>query len=146
MYNDWANRKLIAAIKQSADQTEQIKLFSHLIHTQNKWMNRITKKLGDSSFKWFGEPFGINELEDRWDESITRWISLIEKTDENGLQNDVTFKRGSDGHEMKLSLLDLTLQMNYHSIHHRAQINKLLSAQGIVPPATDYIFTVLREA
>ncbi|MGZ3921946.1 MAG: DinB family protein [Bacteroidia bacterium] len=36
--------------------------------------------------------------------------------------------------------------MNYHSIHHRAQVNTLMSKQGIKPPATDYIFTVLQEA
>ncbi len=46
---------------------------------------------------------------------------------------------------MGVTLMDLALQLNYHNIHHRAQINTLISKQGIKPPATDYIFTKLQE-
>jgi uncharacterized damage-inducible protein DinB len=46
---------------------------------------------------------------------------------------------------MGIKLVDLVLQLNYHSIHHRAQINKLMSQQWIIPPATDYIYTKLIE-
>jgi uncharacterized damage-inducible protein DinB len=46
---------------------------------------------------------------------------------------------------MQLKIKDLMLQLNYHCIHHRAQVNTLISKQGIKPPATDYIFTVLQE-
>ena len=58
----------------------------------------------------------------------------------------VEFKRQSDGITLVVKIKDVVLQLNYHSIHHRAQINKLISRQGITPPATDYIYTAIREA
>jgi len=58
---------------------------------------------------------------------------------------DIIFTRPNDGKKMAVILRDLFLQLNYHSIHHRAQINSLISKQGIKPPATDYILTVLKE-
>ena len=40
-YNDQINKKLLGKIKLLGDGTEAIKLFSHLINCQYKWMARI---------------------------------------------------------------------------------------------------------
>lgn len=144
-YNDWANTNLLEAIKQLPDNEKSVKLFSHLIHAQDKWYNRITKQVDDSSIDWMGSSFTIDGLELKWNESIYKWIKLIEKKNETDLQQDVVFSRVSDGKQMGIKLVDLCLQLNYHSIHHRAQINTLISQQGLTPPATDYIFTKLKE-
>ncbi len=144
-YNDSSNKALLAVIKTLSEKEESIKLFSHFITTQNKWFNRITKETDDSKHQWFGELYSVTELDLKWEESIHKWISLIENTTESGLDDLVKFKRQSDGQEMGLSLKDLSLQINYHCIHHRAQINTLISKQGVKPPVTDYIFTRLKE-
>jgi uncharacterized damage-inducible protein DinB len=144
-YNDWANKQLLTAILSLPDKTEAVKLFSHLITAQDKWLNRIEKKTGDSTLTWFGPVFPENELAQRWEQSITKWITLLEAETEAGLENKVTFIRPSDGKTMGVRLKDLALQLNYHSIHHRAQMNSLISRQGIKVPATDYIFTALEE-
>jgi uncharacterized damage-inducible protein DinB len=145
-YNNWANRKLLETVLILPEKSEAIKLFSHLISTQNKWLNRITKEADDSTFSWFGENLPAEELEAAWQKSITPWLELLEKQTEETLEEDVIFNRPSDGKIMSLKLRDLLLQLNYHNIHHRAQINTIISKQGITPPATDYIFTVLKEA
>lgn len=61
------------------------------------------------------------------------------------MEEYLQFTRQSDGVKMGVKIKDLALQINLHSVHHRAQINSLLSKQGIKPPATDYIFTKLQE-
>jgi uncharacterized damage-inducible protein DinB len=144
-YNDWANQKLVETIKQLPYQEEAVKLYSHLILAQDKWYNRITKRLEDSSFNWMMPLFSVDELAIKWHTSITEWIAIIELTAETDLQQAIVFNRASDGKQLSVTLLDLCLQLNYHSMHHRAQINTLISKQGIVPPATDYIFTKLKE-
>jgi uncharacterized damage-inducible protein DinB len=144
-YNDWANRRLLDGIKHLTDQEESIKLFSHLISAQNKWMNRISKQLEDKSLSWFGESLPLALLEDEWDRSINEWIGYMEKLSDEELDFEVEFTRITDGQKMGVKLKDIALQLNYHSIHHRAQINKLMSQQGQAVPATDYIFTVLKE-
>lgn len=144
-YNDWANINLLETIKQLPDKEKSVNLFSHLIHTQDKWYNRITKQVDDSSIAWMDPSFALEELKLKWNESIYKWIKLIEEKNEIDLQQDVVFSRASDGKQMGIKLVDLCLQLNYHSIHHRAQINTLISQQGLIPPATDYIFTKLKE-
>lgn len=144
-YNDWANRKLLAVIKQLPHKEESIKLFSHLINAQDKWFNRITKLQNDTNFAWSTPVFPFEELEERWENSISVWLDLIKSKAETELQDNVIFSRVSDGKQMGIKFIDLVLQLNYHSIHHRAQINKLMSQQGITPPATDYIYTKLIE-
>ena len=144
-YNDGANKQLLEAIQNLPDKEDAIKLFSHLITAQDKWFNRIAKKVDDSSLAWSGPVFPEKELAQRWEVSVTNWISLLENETEAGLENMISFKRPSDGKTMGVSLKDLALQLNYHSIHHRAQINSLISRQAQKVPLTDYIFTVLKE-
>lgn len=144
-YNDWANRQLLETIKQLPEKQKAVELFSHFIHAQDKWYNRITKQKEDSTFAWMTPVLPLEELEAKWMTSVNAWLNLLNTKTENQLQEDVIFNRAHDGKAMAITLADLCLQLNYHSIHHRAQINTLMSQQGIKPPATDYIFTKLRE-
>jgi uncharacterized damage-inducible protein DinB len=41
--------------------------------------------------------------------------------------------------------LDIALQLNYHSIHHRAQMQVLIRQQGMEPDFIDYIGTKYRK-
>jgi len=144
-YNDWANRRLLEAIKQVSEKDETVKLFSHLISAQNKWLNRVTNERTDSTNEWFGTPLELEQLESRWNESVTRWLQLLESKNEEDLETTVIFARPSDGKKLSVKLCDLVLQINYHSINHRGQILRLLREQGIKAPATDYILTVFKE-
>ena len=144
-YNDWANGKLLESVKQLKEQEGSVKLYSHLILAQDKWYNRIAKEKEDSSLAWMTPVISLNDLEIMWHESIRVWIELIGSKSEAELYEDVVFNRASDGKRMGIKLMDLALQLNYHSIHHRAQINRLISEQGLTPPSTDYIYTKLKE-
>ena len=144
-YTDWANRTLLAVVLQLPDPGEAQRLFSHFISSQDKWMNRISGEREDREYAWFGEIFPLEELESRWGKSIEKWYALIDKLEEKDLDGDVFFQRPSDGQKMSVKLRDIMLQMNYHGIHHRAQVNTMIRQQGLVPPPTDYILTVLKE-
>jgi uncharacterized damage-inducible protein DinB len=144
-YNKWATLKLIECIETIKDQDESLKLVSHLISAQDKWYNRITKEKEDAGFLWFGEIYPIHEIKEAWCASIDQWITYLESLNESDLDNFLRFTNPSNGKKMQLKIKDLMLQLNYHCIHHRAQVNTLISKQGIKPPPTDYIFTVLSE-
>jgi uncharacterized damage-inducible protein DinB len=144
-YNDWANRKLLETIKELPDKEEAIMLFSHFITSQDKWLNRITKKVDDNTLTWFNPIFPLHQLESKWKESLDKWIGLIEDKNDSEIENNIEFNRVSDGKKLAVKIRDIVLQLNYHSIHHRAQINRIIRQQGLTPPATDYIFTALKE-
>jgi uncharacterized damage-inducible protein DinB len=145
-YNDWANTTLLKTILQLPDRKESVQLFSHLIHSQDKWFNRMTLQKPDTEFSWMGSSFTELTLLKEWKRSFEQWHTFLKESKEEELDNDIIFTKPADGKKMKVSVKDVLLQLNYHSIHHRAQINKLVSSQGVAVPATDYIFTALREA
>lgn len=144
-YNDWANKKLLESIRQLPDNGEAVKLFNHLITAQNKWLNRITKEKDDNAIAWFDKMIPADQLENVWSESINNWMNFLEKCKDSDFETEVSFQRPGNEKKYSVKIRDLVLQINYHSIHHRAQINLIIRKQGFEPPKTDYILTVIKE-
>lgn len=145
-YNDWAYRQVLSAIAALPEKVEVLKLMDHVIMAQRRWYNRVVKEVDDSSISWAGQAFPVNEIEAKWGKNVSKWLKLLEQTDGADLEKYIVFARPSDGKNMKVKLRDIMLQINYHAIHHRAQINRIMREQGHPIPSTDYIVTVLQEA
>jgi uncharacterized damage-inducible protein DinB len=71
------------------------------------------------------------------------WLSFLSSKSEEEIFQPVTFV-GFDGGKFAATIKDIALQLNYHSIHHRAQIQYLIRKQGIEPEFVDYIGTVYK--
>ena len=143
-YNDWANRKLLEKIRQLPDKEESIKFFSHLINSMNKWMARILHDANAPQMDWWNPEYPLEELESRWNECLQRWILFLEGKTEEQVFEVIRFV-GFDGGQFEAKLIDIALQLNYHSIHHRAQIQTMIRKQGLEPDFLDYIGTVYRK-
>ena len=143
-YNDFANRKLPEKIILLNDKTECVKLFSHLINCQYKWMARITGNPKAQEMSWWDPVYPLNELEREWTKSLHLWITWLNSKSENELNTEVQFI-GFDGGIYAATPTDIALQLNYHSIHHRAQMQKLIREQGLEPDFLDYIGTKYRK-
>jgi uncharacterized damage-inducible protein DinB len=145
-FNKSVNLKILESIKQLPDKDEAVKLFSHLITSHNKWMVRFTNRNEDSKHTWFEQPFDLDELESKWIEVVDMWLAYVENNDEASFDEGFHFNRPGDGKEMYVKIRDVILQINYHSIYHRAQIARIIREQELTPPSTDYIMTVIKEA
>ncbi|HEY2582020.1 MAG TPA: DinB family protein [Mucilaginibacter sp.] len=144
LFNDLTNRKLLEKINELPDKTESIKLFSHLINSQYKWMARIMHNPDAAKMSWWEPLYELDSLENEWDKSLQLWLNYInERTDEQ-LATEVTFI-GLDGSTWAATPMNIALQLNYHSIHHRAQIQTIIRNQGFEPEFVDYIGTKYRK-
>ena len=143
-YNDQTNKKLLGKIKLLNDDTEAIKLFSHLINCQFKWMARILQDTSAVKLSWWEPVYDFDKLEIEWTKSLTPWLDYIGKKTEEELSTEVEFV-GFDNTKWVATPKDIALQLNYHSIHHRAQIQTILRQQGIEPDFVDYIGTKYRK-
>lgn len=142
--NDATNKKLLSKIKALNDKEESVKLFSHLINCQYKWMARIMQDATAKKMNWWEPVYDFDQLEEEWTKSLDLWIAYISgKTDEE-LSTEVTFIGYDDG-LWAATPKDIALQLNYHSIHHRAQIQTIIRQQGIEPDFVDYIGTRYRK-
>jgi len=143
-YNDATNKKLLDKINLLNDKKESVRLFSHLINCQFKWMARLVQDPNAKQMSWWDPVYDFNKLDEEWTKSLTPWIRyLTEKTDEE-LSTEITFI-GYDDSIWAATPIDIALQLNYHSIHHRAQIQTLIRQQGIEPDFVDYIGTKYRK-
>jgi len=143
-WNDKANRQILAKIRQLPSQEESIKFFSHLINSQIKWLKRIEVFPNDPNLDWWKPLYKPDDLEPEWEKSLKAWLDLITSKSEEELFQDVKWV-GFDGGVYTGALKDIALQLNYHSIHHRAQIQSIIRKQGMEPDFVDYIGTVYRK-
>jgi uncharacterized damage-inducible protein DinB len=144
MFNDSTNKKLLVKISQLNDKKEAVKLFSHLINSQYKWMARILQDPGAKEMSWWDPVYDFEKLEEEWTKSVNTWINYISVKTEQELSTEVVFV-GYDNGTWAATPQDIALQLNYHSIHHRAQIQTIIRQQGIEPDFVDYIGTRYRK-
>src|SRR5258705_11360512 len=139
-FNDHANKMLLEKIRLLPDKTEAIRYFSHLINSQDKWLKRIEVYPEDPKMDWWEPVYELEQLEEEWNRSLKAWISFLESKTEQEIFEEVKFK-GYDGGHWSVVLKDIALQLNYHSIHHRAQVQTIIRQQGLQPDFIDYIGT-----
>ena len=117
---------------------------SHLVNSQLKWLARINQTPNAPQMSWWEPVYKLDELAEKWRQSVAQWIALLEgKTEEEIIQ--VVRFIGFDGGHWEAKLVDIALQLNYHSIHHRAQMQTIIRQQGLEPDFLDYIGTVYRK-
>jgi uncharacterized damage-inducible protein DinB len=143
-YNDRANRQILESIAKLPEKEQCIKFFSHLINSQKKWMARIIEYPNNPEMSWWDPVYPFEKLEEEWSNSLGAWIRFLQEKTESSLAEEVLFV-GYDGSKFSATLQDIALQLNYHNIHHRAQIQMLIREQGFDAPFVDYIGTVYKK-
>jgi uncharacterized damage-inducible protein DinB len=143
-FNDGANREMMKKLTSLPDKTMVLKHLSHLINSQNKWMERIIQNPEANTLSWWDPVYAEEELLLKWETSVQRWLDFIASKSEEELNTEVIFT-GFDGAQWAATPADIALQLNYHSIHHRAQIQLFIREQGVEPDFIDYIGTKYRR-
>ena len=143
-FNDYANKKILARIKELPEKEMCVKFFSHLINSQNKWMARIIEYPQAPNLNWWEPVYELDKLEEEWTKSIQTWLSYLEGKTEEEVFEEKKFI-GYDGGVWISQIKDIALQLNYHSIHHRAQIQTIIRQQGLQPDFIDYIGTKYKK-
>jgi len=144
LFNDGMNKSMLKKMNELADKEGCIKFFSHLINSQNKWMARILQDAKAPGMSWWDPVYAFGHLQEKWNASLQTWIDFLQNRTEEEISEEVEFT-GYDGARWKARLVDIALQLNYHSIHHRAQMQMLIRQQGIEPDFIDYIGTKYKK-
>jgi uncharacterized damage-inducible protein DinB len=143
-YNDRANRQALEAISLLSEKDSCVRFFSHMINSMRKWMARIMEYPRNPEMSWWEPVYPFERLEQEWDNCLQAWVQFLSSKTDEEMGQDVLFV-GYDGSKFSARLQDIALQLNYHSIHHRAQIQAIIRAQGFDAPFVDYIGTVYKK-
>ncbi len=143
-YNDFANRKVLEKIRLLPDKARAIEIFSHLINSQDKWLARFEAYPQAANMSWWQPVYPLDKLETEWRRSLGAWLEFIQNKSEEDLFQEAKVV-ADDSSRCAAPFKDIALQLNYHSIHHRANIQSIIRAQGLEPDFIDYIGTVYRR-
>lgn len=133
-YNFWANKRLAGSINsQGIDNEMVMKLFSHIVLSEQLWMLRMEG--GDYLGKNFWKVLSLPECETIMNENKTKYIDFISV---KNFSETATYKN-SKGIEYTTSIYDILTHVSFHSAYHRAQIAKEVRRLNKEPVLTDYI-------
>ncbi len=96
-YNESTTLKLLEKIRQLPDNEQCIKFISHLINSQLKWLARISGESGAPQMSWWDPVYILEELDERWKQSVELWISLLERKSEDEIMDVVRFNGFDSG-------------------------------------------------
>jgi uncharacterized damage-inducible protein DinB len=137
-FNEAANIRMTEFVRPIEPNAEMVRHLSHLANCQYKWLDRITCFPETSTLDWWSPVYNADELPDHFRRSTAAWIDHLQGLREEDLDRLSPFI-GMDGSAWEASVRDIALQLNFHSFHHRAQVNMLIRQAGHVPPFIDYI-------
>ncbi|MEQ9297753.1 MAG: DinB family protein [Cyclobacteriaceae bacterium] len=136
-YNAWANEMLYSYLREGAYQNKKIDvLFSHITVSQILWHNRIT---GQEKPKWgLFDTIPTHILLELNQKSNKAWQEVVLGTSKSGFKEMISYV-DTEGRSQHTQLRDILTHVANHGTHHRGQIVAWLRAEGIAPPALDYI-------
>ena len=140
IYNDWANRRIITALK-SANSDGARRILGHLLITEQEYYERL---YGKDSFGFdFWQDLSLEECGDLARANAERGEKLLRKFDDEGLDLKTRYRTG-EGVWFENTFRQLLTHVLFHSSTHRGNIILKLREENYTPPKIDYIIH-LRE-
>ncbi len=137
-YNEWANRRMIAALKASHDPpAKALRALTHLLIAEKTWLLRLKNDLDTTGYEFWPE-LSLEECEALAAETASAYSELLAELTEDGLDSVATYKN-SKGIEYQTSYRDIVTHVEVHSAYHRGQVAMSIRAEGGEPANTDYI-------
>ena len=136
--NRQANTKMVSNISKLSAPEESIRLLSHLVNCQYKWLDRIRQFPEDSNLDWWDPLYSLEELPEQFEKSSLLWIDYLSDKSDDEIETSMKYV-GYDGSTWEARLKDIALQLIFHSFHHRAQMQMMVRSQGQKPAFIDYI-------
>lgn len=137
-YNEWANRRVIASLRASADPpAKALRALSHLLVAEQAWMKRLRENLDSTGFDFW--PAGsIDACEALEDEVSRSYREFLGDLTEDRLGSFARY-RNSKGMSFETPYRDVLTHVMLHSAYHRGQVATAVREAGGEPASTDYI-------
>lgn len=139
-YNDWANRRMVVALKHN-DSSRSLQILTHLLITEKEYYQRLYGK--DSTGFNFWPELTIDDCGTLARECAEAYEKLLRRFEEDGLDVRARY-RTSEGVKCENTFRELLAHVLFHSSIHRGNIMLKLREDGFEPPKIDYII-YLRE-
>jgi uncharacterized damage-inducible protein DinB len=136
-YDDWANREVIAALRQPNPPLKALRLMAHIVATEFVWLARLNGEADPAVWpEW-----GFEETERQQGEIARKMKEYLLACGPAGLGREVEYKN-TKGARWQNWVADILTHVVMLSAFHRGQIAMVLRDAGLDPAYTDYIHAV----
>jgi uncharacterized damage-inducible protein DinB len=139
-YDDWADRRTIAALEVT-DSKKSRSILAHILITKQEYFERLSGK--DSTGFDFWPDLSLSECRQLTRSTTDQYRALLATGDESVLERTAEYKT-SAGIPYENSYSELLTHVLFHSSIHRGNIVLKMREEGLEPPKVDYIL-YLRE-
>jgi len=139
-YNDWANRRILVSVKNTASERSR-QILAHLLITEKEYYERLYGKCSTGFDFW--PDLTTEDCGTLARETAEAFEKLLRRFDEDGLEIRAKY-RTSEGIPCENTFRELLTHVLTHSSIHRGNIMLKLREEGFEPPKIDYII-YLRE-
>lgn len=138
VYDEWANREVLAAMRSSGADERSLQLIAHIISAERLWLERMRQQ-PQSSPVW--PNWNLDQCETQANEIGRMWLEYLELITAGDISLSVTYKN-SKGEAWTSTFADILAHVLLHSAYHRGQIASHMRESGQTPPYTDFIHGV----
>ena len=135
VYNDWANRRIVAALK-SNEREKARRILAHLLITEREYFERLFGK--DSTGFDFWQDLSLEECSDLAKENTENYERILKRFDDEKLGQIAAYKT-SEGVAFTNTFRELLTHVLFHSSIHRGNIILKMREENLTPPKIDYI-------
>jgi len=138
VYDNWANREVLAAMESVKGPEQSLQLLAHILSAERLWLERLLHQ--DQTYPVWPE-FTIQQCELALQELAGRWRTYLADLGEHGLAETIQYKN-TKGETWTSAKQDILMHVVMHSAYHRGQIASNMRAAGFTPAYTDFIQAV----
>ncbi|MBP1999080.1 putative damage-inducible protein DinB [Paenibacillus shirakamiensis] len=136
----WANQRVLETLQQAESvHAETIRLFAHILHSEQVWLTRLQGK--DSSHLPIWSDANLIICEQLVVQNEQGYRSYLHATEDKDFNQLITY-RNSKQQQFSKSIGDILTHVALHGQYHRGQINLRLRPEGVEPISLDYILFV----
>ena len=139
VYDEWANREVIAAVRASKAGTERsLQLISHILSAERIWLERL-RGMPQTLPVW--PTFDLEECERQAAEMGQLWREYLDLVTAGDVSLSISYKN-SKGEGWTSTVDEVLTHVVMHSAYHRGQIASHMRESGETPAYTDFIHGV----
>lgn len=137
MYDGWANREVLKAIRAAGDADKRsLQLMAHILGAERVWLERLNQAAQSVSV-WPESDLGQCEAEAAQLER--QWLEYLKRVAD--FSRTMSYKN-TKGELWTSTVGDVLTHVVMHSAYHRGQIASHMREQGHTPAYTDFIHAV----
>ncbi len=132
----WADAQVLARLRGAPEDTASLRWYAHVLAAERVWYLRMQGRDWTTQRVW--PSLSLDECAEMAAKNAEQLVQYVAKLTDEDLTRGVAYTN-SAGDSFTSTVADMITQVALHGVHHRGQIAASLRANGVEPPALDFI-------